>query len=86
MRLYLVCNSDEELGPNADAPVLGVVQMSAMPSGADENGANTEQHERAVALIREALDLLDHSGAPPEVAARVQAAIDAVEEYRATGG
>ncbi len=77
-----MCNSEEGLGPSADAPVLGVVQMSAMPSGADENGASSERTQRAVALIREALDLLDHSGVPPEVAARVQAAIDAVEEYR----
>ena len=84
MRLYLVCNSDEGIGSNADPPLLGVVEMSAMPSSADENGTSTERTERAVALIREALDLLDHSGAPPEVAARVEAAIDAVEGYRPT--
>ena len=83
MRLYLVCNSEEGRGPNAEPPVLGVVQMSAMPSSADENGTSTERTQRAVALIREALDLLDRVDAPPEVAARVQAAIDAVEEYRA---
>ena len=83
MRLYLVCNSNEELRSNADAPLLGVVQMSAMPSSADENGTSAERTQRAVALIREALDLLDHSDAPPDVAARVQAAIDAVEEHRA---
>jgi hypothetical protein len=82
VRLYLVCNSNEERRSNADAPLLGVVQMSAMPSSTDENGTNTKRTQRAAALIREALDLLDHSDAPPEVAARVQAAIDAVEEYR----
>lgn len=58
--------------------------MTAIPSGADENGKTTELIQRAIALISEALDLLDRSGAPPEVAARVQEAIDAVEEYRST--
>jgi hypothetical protein len=82
VRLYLVCNSEKGGGSNADPPVLGVVQMSAMPSSADKTGTCLEPTQRAVALLREALDLLDHSGAPPDVAARVQAAIDAVEEYR----
>ena len=56
--------------------------MSALPLGAGEDGATTEPLKKAVALIKEALDLVDQSHAPPEVAARVQGAIDAVEEYR----
>jgi len=59
--------------------------MSAMPSGADKKRTSIERSEGAAALIRDALDLLDHGGAPPEVTARVQAAIDAVEEYRTNG-
>ena len=56
--------------------------MSALPLGAGEDGATSEQLKKAVALIKEALDLVDQSDAPLEVAARVQAAIDAVEDYR----
>lgn len=57
--------------------------MSALPMGAGEDGA-TEPLKKAVALLKEALDLVDQSDAPLEVAARLQAAIDAVEEYRAS--
>ena len=84
MRLYLVCNSGEELSPDGDSPLLGVVKMSAVPLGAGENGTSNEGTVRAIALIREALDLLDQNNAPPQVGARVQAAIDAVEDYRST--
>jgi hypothetical protein len=56
--------------------------MSALPLGAEENGARTELLKRAADLIREALSLLDQCHAPPQVAARVQAAIDALEEHR----
>jgi hypothetical protein len=58
--------------------------MSALPLGAEENGATSEPLKKAIALIKEALDLVDQSDAPLEVAARVQAAIDAVEQYRAS--
>ena len=56
--------------------------MSALPLGAGEDGANSERLKKAVALIKEALDLVDQSDAPLEVAARVQAAIDAIEQHR----
>ena len=55
--------------------------MSALPLGAGKDGASAEPLKKAAALIKDALDLIDQSDAPPDVAARVQAAIDAVEQF-----
>jgi hypothetical protein len=38
--------------------------------------------ESAVALLKRVLDLLDSANAPPELAARVSEALDAVAESR----
>lgn len=55
---------------------------AAMRAGADENGTSAKGTEEVAALLKRALSLLDEANAPPELAARVQAAIDAVEDYR----
>jgi hypothetical protein len=54
------------------------------PVGAGRNGARDEAATKVLALLRRALDILDRRGAPPEIAARVQQAADAVEEWRPT--
>jgi hypothetical protein len=66
--------------------MLGVVEMSgAMPSGADGDGLPTQKGvEAAAAQLKRVLDLLDSSGAPAQLAARVQEAIDAIEAYRSS--
>jgi len=53
-----------------------------LPVGAAESGTTDEGVEQAVALLKKALDLLDQNATPPELAARVQHAIDAVEQWR----
>ena len=85
MRLYLLSNSDGGVGSVADAPLLGVASMSAgVPSGAEDNGTRHDDVEEALSLLKQALDLLDKNNAPPEIAARVQQAIDSAEEWRST--
>jgi hypothetical protein len=51
-------------------------------SAAAKDGASPNELNRVRALLREALELLDSIHAPPEYAARVQAALDALSEYR----
>jgi hypothetical protein len=84
VRLFLLSNVDRGSGIIAGTPLLGVVHMSgAMPGGAGEIGASTEDKmESAVALLKRVLDLLDSANAPPELAARVSEALDAVAESR----
>jgi hypothetical protein len=43
-----------------------------------------ERVEAAAAQLKRVLDLLDSSGAPAQLAARVQEAIDAIEAYRSS--
>lgn len=53
-----------------------------VPVGAAESGTTDEGVVEAVALLKKALDRLDRSAAPPELAARIQHAIDAAEQWR----
>jgi prefoldin subunit 5 len=64
--------------------MLGVVQMSAsMPSGAEGESVSAEERvEAAIAQLKKALNLLDSAKAPPDLAARVQEAVDAIKAYR----
>jgi prefoldin subunit 5 len=66
--------------------MLGVVQMSAaMPSGTEGHGVSAKDRvEAAIAQLERALDLLDSAKTPPELAARVQEALDAIEAYRSS--
>ena len=85
MRLYLLSNSEGGAGSVADAPLLGVVSMVAGSSvSAGENGTSTESPSEAAAYLKKALDILDRSGAPTQVAARVQQALDSLEEWRSS--
>ena len=51
----------------------------AQPASGLPNGSAIE---RALALLEEALGLLDSSDAPSELGARVQEAIDALDQFR----
>lgn len=84
MRLFLVSNPSQRSGLAVGAPMLGVSEMSAaMHTDASANDASAdEKMETAGALLKRVLDLLDSAEAPPELAARVQEALDAVAEYR----
>jgi hypothetical protein len=84
VRPFLVSNSRGRRGTIAETPMLGVVEMSAaMPAGADGDGLSNQQlMEAAAAQLKRVMDLLDAAKAPPEFAARVQEAIDALEVYR----
>lgn len=86
MRPFLVSNSDGRSGTIAATPMLGVLEMSgAMPAGADGDGAFAGQKvDHAIAQLKKVLGLLDSMRAPPELAARVHEAIDAIEEYRSS--
>jgi hypothetical protein len=54
----------------------------ALPSGADKNGASVENRVDEIRQhLRQALALLDSVPGPPEFAARVQAALDALDEF-----
>ena len=79
----MVSNSRGRSGTFAETPMLGVVEMSAaMPAGADGDGLSTQEGvEAAAAQLKRVLDMLDSAKAPPELAARVQEAIDAIEAY-----
>jgi hypothetical protein len=51
----------------------------ALSAGAEGEGSSTKANEAAVIkLLAEALELLDVTNAPPELAARVQETLDAV--------
>ena len=68
---------------SADARLLGVCNMAvALPAGAGGDGARAEL-DAAQELLSKAIEKLDCAGAPPELAARVQEALDAVTEHRA---
>jgi hypothetical protein len=84
VRPFLVSNSDGRSGTIAATPMLGVREMSgAMPAGADGDGASAGgKVDQAIAQLKGVLSLLDSIKAPPELAARVHEAIDAIEEYR----
>jgi hypothetical protein len=64
--------------------MLGVFNMSAaMPAGAEEIGASAKERvEAALTQLKNAFDLLESAKAPPELAARVHEAIDALEQYQ----
>jgi hypothetical protein len=56
--------------------------ITASLSAAGKAGASpNDKLNQARALLREAVALLDSIHAPPEYAARVQAALDALSEY-----
>jgi hypothetical protein len=56
--------------------------ITASLSAAAKAGASpNDKLNRARALLREAVELLDSTHAPPEFAARVQGALDALDEY-----
>jgi hypothetical protein len=82
VHLHLVCNSQVGAGAKAVLPKLGVASMSAVPIGAGEAGMDNKPIEIAAGLLRQAIEVLDRSNAPPELGARVQTALDALDEHR----
>lgn len=44
-----------------------------------DSGSDDKAHQKVVALLTEALKLLDSSEAPPEIAARLQEIIDVLQ-------
>ena len=55
--------------------------MSAINRGADQPSGD-ERLDRVLALLIEALNLLDEDGDAPEAGARLQAIIDSLESQR----
>jgi hypothetical protein len=56
---------------------------AALPAGAD--GKDIIGHgsvDRALTLLREALNVVDSIKAPPELGARIQEVIDSLEEFQ----
>jgi hypothetical protein len=52
------------------------------PAGTDGKSASlNEKLDRSETLLREALELIDAATAPAEIGARVQEALDALQEY-----
>ena len=85
MESFLLSKPEPRGGGAASAFLLGDFEMSAALS-ADAGGEQVTPHEnigRALALLQEALSLVDAIGAPPEIGARLQEVIDALDEYRA---
>lgn len=59
---------------------------AALSAGAEGKGASAQNDlDGALKLLARAIEVLDSVGAPPELAARVQEALDAVAEYRSSG-
>ena len=67
--------------------LLGVLDMSvALPAGADGEGTSAQAKlDAALELLNKAIELLDSAGAPPELAARVQEAHDAIASSQTAG-
>ena len=80
MHLFLLSNPRERI----DARVLGALNMSAaMPTEGDRNGGPADREMNEIfALVRRAIDRLDAMNAPPELAARLQEALDLMAGYR----
>lgn len=63
--------------------MLGVVRMSALPTNTEGSAASSEESLlEVIALLQEALDELDSLGAPAEIGARVEAALNLLKEHR----
>lgn len=77
-------NSGRRSGFTGSAALVGVSGMSAavhVDASLDSLSAD-ERMAAAFALLKRVLDLLDRTDAPPELAARVQEALDSVGKYR----
>lgn len=84
MQGFLLSKSDLRSGAGAEAYLLGEFGMSAALS-ADAEGRDVTPEEsigRALALLQETLEIVDSIDAPPEIGARIQEVIDALEELQ----
>jgi hypothetical protein len=60
---------------------------AALSAGAEGNGIGFDAGVgRALALLQEALDIVDSVNAPPEIGARIQEVIDALAQLRKRSG
>jgi hypothetical protein len=81
---FLLSKSEPRGRGVASVFLLGDFEMSAALS-ADAGGEQASPREnigRALALLQEALDLVDAIGVPSEIGARLQEVIDALDEHR----
>jgi hypothetical protein len=81
---FLLSKSELRSGEPTDAFVLGDFEMSAaLSAGAEgELVSPGENIRRALALLQEALELVDSIGTVPEIGARLQEVIDALDEHQ----
>jgi hypothetical protein len=81
---FLLSKSALHSGEPAAVLVLGDFEMSAaLSAGAEgEQASPGENISRALALLQEALELVDSSAVPPEIGARLQEVIDALDEHQ----
>ena len=87
MESFLLSKSVRRSGAGAEAFLLGDFEMSAALSADADGGPVSAQESisRALALLQEALELVDFAEAPPEIAARIQEVIDSLDDHRRLG-